>query len=432
MHDLQTLVLAAMLAVIPQSCAQAARDDYAAQAALGQECRYLIAESDAQADELEPVIRYVVCSTTRESYLPAILPVRLPTAPVFRLSLTALGWSTKTWGTICGHRRNPYTALNNPLSVQASWFLIEATDQTRSDAYLRLIFGPDKPTTLVEFWAAVGIDPTAQRGLAFGLIEGQSRVNVNRLGTRLLRFDDGIHASAWSTFDLRDPTAASDPLAALDADFAADGIEIFVLLPKTARGVRGVLPVTLLADGQGRIVAEAPVDLVEDGLRTGGLPTIRNPMSCIGCHTQGPQRPTENALASRVLRGVDVLSNDPAAALAAERFHFSDADAALDDWAEQYSAVLLALNGLTPEQNSAAYVAAVDAYVADVDLIRAAAELYTDAKTLSLALGWASANQVDIGPRLAGLPYGFAMPRATWESEYRRADVVLRQWRDRQ
>ena len=432
MHDLQTLVLAAMLAVIPQSCAQAARDDYAAQAALGQECRYLIAESDAQADELEPVIRYVVCSATRESYLPAILPVRLPTAPVFRLSLTALGWSTKTWGTICGHRRNPYTALSNPLSVQASWFLIEATDQTRSDAYLRLIFGSDKPTTLAQFWAAVGIDPAAQRGLAFGLIEGQSRVNVNRLGTRLLRFDDGIHASAWSTFDLRDPTAAADPLAALDADFQADGLEIFVLMPKTARGVRGVLPITLLADGQGRIVAEAPVDLVEDKLRTGGLPTIRNPMSCIGCHNQGPQRPTENALASRVLRGVDVLSNDPAAALAAERFHFSDADAALDDWAEGFEAVLLALNGLTPEQNSAAYVAAVDAYVADVDLIRAAAELYTDAKTLSLALGWASANQVDIGPRLAGLPYGFAMPRATWESEYRRADVVLRQWRDRQ
>lgn len=432
MHDFQTLLLAALLATLPANYTQAAKLDYAQQIAAGNECRYLVCQDDAEATELEPVIRYVTCATTLESYLPAIVPVRLPGVPVYRVSLTALGWSVADWQRVCGHERNPYTTLRNPLTVRARWFLIEATDQTRSDTYLRLIFGGKRlPKTLAQFWPAVGIDPADQRGLAFGLVEGQSGINVTRLGARLLRFDDGVHASAWTTFDLREPTAAADPLAALDEGFQADGSEVFVLMPKTARGVRGVLPLTVLANGDGAIVAEAPADLVEDHVRTGGLATVRNPISCIGCHNQGPQRPTENALASRVLRGVQVLSNDPAAALAAERFHFSDADAALDDWAEQFEAALLAVNGLTPEQNSAAYVQAVADYTADVTLETAAAELYCEPKTLALALGWASATQIDIGPRLAGLPHGFAMPRATWESDFQRAVGILKLWNER-
>ncbi len=432
MHDLQTLMLAALLATLPANYTQAAKLDYAQQAAQGNECRYLVCADDAEARELDPVIRYVTCATTLESYLPAIVPVRLPDAPVYRVSLTALGWTVVDWQRVCGVGRNPYTTLRNPLTVRTKWFLVEVTDQTRSDAYLRLLFtGKRMPKTLAQFWPRVGIDPTAQHGLAFGLVEGQSRVNVTRLGARLLRFDDGVHASAWTTFDLREPTAAADPLAALDADFQADGSEVFVLMPKTARGVRGVLPLTVLANGEGELVAEAPVDLVEDRLRTGGLATIRNPMSCIGCHNQGPQRPTVNALESLVTAGVQVLSNDPAAALAAERFHFSDADAALDDWAEQFEAALLAVNGLTPEQNSAAYVQAVADYTADVTLETAAGELFCEPKTLALALGWASATQLDIGPRLAGLPHGFAMPRATWESDFQRAVGILKLWNER-
>lgn len=432
MHNLQTPLLAALLATLPANYTQAAKLDYAQQIAAGNECRYLVCADDAEARELDPVIRYVTCATTLESYLPAIVPVRLPDAPVYRLSLTALGWTVADWQRVCGVGRNPYTTLRNPLTVRARWFLVEVTDQTRSDAYMRLLFtGKRMPKTLAEFWPKVRINPNAQRGLAFGLVEGQSRVNVTRLGARLLRFDDGVHASAWTTFDLREPTAAADPLAALDAGFQSDGSEVFVLMPKTARGVRGVLPLTVLANGAGEIVAEAPVDLVEDRLRTGGLATIRNPMSCIGCHNQGPQRPTQNALEAMVVAGVQVFANSDPLGIKAERFHFSDADAALDDWEEGFKAALLAVNGMTPEENSAAYVAAVNAYVADVTLETAAAELFTTPETLSLALGLASADEEDIGPRLAALPHGFEMPRVSWESDYLRAVGVLKLWQDR-
>ncbi len=424
------LVAAAALATVPADWSAICRADYAAQQAAGQECRYGVARDGAELVELLPVVQFVACACSREAYLPAIVPQALEGAPVVRFNLTALGWSTRDWGIVCGRERNPYTLTRNPLTVPLAWFIREASDQTRSDAYLRLLFGgKNQPATLAEFWAAVGIDPDRQRGLAFGLVEGRSRVNVARLGARLLRFDDGVHASAWTTFDVRAPSAAADPLAALDADFAADGSEVFALLPKVAPGVRGVLPVTVLANGQGKLVAEAPVDLVEDFNRTGGLAAIRNPISCWGCHVAGPQRPTENALAARLVAGVQVLAADPAEAVAAERFHLAGVEQALDDWAAGYAEALLAINGLTPEQNAAAFVAAVGAYQADVTLETAAAELHCAVETLRLALGWASAERLDVGPRLAGLPHGFAIPRASWEQDFQRAAAIVREWR---
>lgn len=426
---LQAAVTGMILAVVPAAHSQAARADYDQMLAAGHECRYLVCRDEWHLQERMPVVNYVATSCSLEAYLPAIMPVQLPGVPVIRLDLTALGWRSVDWGKCFGLERNPYTILRNPLTVPVDFWITHMTDQTRNDAYLRLPFGKNKPATQDEFYALLGIDQSAQRGLAFGLIEGKSRVNVARLGTRLLRVDDGIHATAWTTYDLREPSAAADPLAALDEDFAHDGAEIFVLMPKTARGVRGVLPMTVLANGEGRLVAEAPVDLVEDKLRTGGLATIRNPMSCIGCHNQGPQRPTENALEALIVAGVQVFA-DPEAGIRAERFHFSDVDAALDDWQEGYESVLLAINGLTPEENSATYVTAVEDYLSDVTLQSAAAELYCEPETLALALGWASVSKLDIGPRLAGLPHGFAVPRSSWENDYQRAARILKLWNE--
>lgn len=422
---------AIVLATLPADWSAAERADYELQLAAGQQCRYLHARDGAELVELLPALQFAVCATSREAYLPAIVPQPLAGVPIVRLNLTALDWSTRDWATVCGRERNPYTLLGNPLSVPAAWFLREISDQSRSDAYLRLLFGgPTKPKTLREFWAAVGVDPGGQRGLEFGLVEGASRVNLGRVATRLLRFDDGAHVSAWSTFDVRRPRPGADPLAALDKDFAADGSEVFALLPKVAPGLRGVLPATVLANGAGRLVAEAPADLVEDFQRTGGVATIRNPISCWGCHVQGPQRPTENALAARLVAGVQVEA-DPEQGLAAERFHLAGVDDALDDWAEGYAAALAYVNGLTPEANAAAYVRAVEAYDADLALEDCAAELHCGAETLRLALGWASANEIDIGPRLAGLPHGFDLTRANWETDYQRAVAAVREWRQR-
>lgn len=418
-------IAALVLTAFPDATVSAAYQDFYAMRAQGQECRYLYA--DAQQ---EPVAKFVAVLASREPLIDFCIPVRV-SDKLLRLNLTALRWSTADWSKVAGCPSNPYTANVDQLIVPAGFFIDRVTDQTRSDAYFRLLFGGDKiPKTLTEFLSAAGgIDRKKQRGLEQLHVEANSGVNVTPNAARLVEFVDGLHAFAFETYDTKAPGPGADPLEQLDRNFKFDGIECFVLVPKVSTtGVRGFFPVTALANAKEEIVAEAPVDLVIDKQQTGGFPSIRNPSSCIGCHAAS-QPLTLNALRDRLSRGVELLTYDKRRQVEIELKHLATMQAGLTAWDTGFAAALSVVNGLSPEQNSLAFSVTVANYRADVTVATAAADLFCTPAELRLSLGYASAHKLYMSNRLAGLAHDVPLPRSSFESEYLRANEILCTWR---
>lgn len=416
-------------AVVPDATIERAYADYYQGRAAGYEYRYLTVDSEKQ----EAVAKFVAILASREPLLDSTVPLRVEGSPgLLRLNLTALRWSVADWGKLAGHPANPYTPHKyDTLIVPAGYFLDRICDARISDAYLRLYFGGGAiPKNRGEFLRALGVDSGKQRGLAFGLVEGASGVNLARNGARHIVHEDGVHSEAWTTSDVKQVAQGADPLEALDGKFRFDGQEIFGLVPKVSTsGIRGLFPVTALADANGKLVNEAPVDLVEDTTRFKGQAAIVNPGSCIQCHVDGAQRTTVNALRDRLSKGVELLSYDKQRQVEIELFHLGDVTEAFDRWDRGYAAALLVVNGLTPQQNAQSLKACLDEYRADLTLAIAATELYCSPQDLRQALGWASYRKVLIDNRLAGLAHGIAMPRSSWEASYLQAAEIMRLWR---
>lgn len=420
------LIAACLVGTFPAEVADAARADWYAQAAQGYDCRYLLA-----TPEQMPVAKFVAVLASREPLLDHSTPAVLGHGLV-RLNLTALRWSAADWAKVMGSPANPYTLNTDQLIVPAGFFVDRLSDQTRSDAYFRLYFGGNNiPTTLDIFLSvAGGINRKAQRGLEQLHVEAESHVNVARTASRLIEYLDGQHAYGFVTYDVRQVQPGADPLEQLDRNFAVDASEVFVLAPKVSTsGVRGVFPVTALANGKGQLQVEAPPDIVVDHTHVGGLVTIRNASSCIACHTEGPQPLNTNALRDRLTKGVELLTYDKRRQVEIELKHLASMDAALERWRVEYTAALSVVNGLTPAANAAAFAAVVNAYHADVTVRAAAAELFCTPAELRLSLGYASAHKLYLSNRLAGLAHDIALPRSSWEHEYLRANELLQIWR---
>lgn len=417
MGSITSAIAVALLAVTPADRAAAAAH-YQAGLARGQELRYLW-QPEMDAD-LTAAVMYQVVASSRTALIDGTVPQRVPGTNLMAIDLNALGWRVEDWQAICGFKNNGYTAAQNPLAVPAAWWLNEVADGRESDAYLRFVFGGKVPKTEDDYLAAFGIDRKAQGGLQFGWIEGDSAVNLTKDGARLIEFSDGTNASAWVTYDVGDVKDGADPLQGLFAwKFKHDASEFFVLAPKVSTdGTRGVFPFTGLADGAGRIVAEAPPNIVADQSETFGDAVIVNPGSCVSCHNEGPKQQGVNAIRDRLLAGVELKTYEQQKQIEADLFHLGSVTTSLDRWQQDYTVALKAVNGLTPLENATAYRAAIKRYREDVTLAVAAAELSVDAETLQLAIAWASKNYVDVQARTAGLAHDRSMPRSAFEGEF--------------
>jgi hypothetical protein len=86
---------------------------------------------------------------------------------------------------------------------------------------------------------------------------------------------------------------------------------------------------------------------------------------------------------------------------------------------------------MTPEKFTAAFIAAVRAYDAEVTLEQAAREVGCTPEDLKLAIAYQSAQGVNVGARLAQLPHGVAVARDRWEAELNySAQLYVKYWRD--
>ncbi len=427
MVSITALMGVVALAVTPADVS-ALRADYAASVTLGQEPRYL-SLYDAEPN-LVAATMFMVTASSRGQVLDGMVPRRMPGTNLLRIDLRELGWDARDWQAVCGFKNNPTTKYENPLVVEANWFLNELSDGTQSAAYNRLVFGSKPPKTVDELLASFGIDRAKQLGLQYGVIPNTSGVNLARNASRLMEHSDGTYSEAWLTYDVAQVKPGADPLEGLfSSAFKFEGIEGYVLTTRLAGTERVTLPVVFLANAKQDLVQEAPANLVSDDTELFGDRVIRAPGSCFVCHTEGSQPVNGNALADRLRVGVELKAYEYAKQKQVEFFHLADVAPELKRWDDGFAKALLHINGLTAAENAAAIKAAIGDYRKDVTLEQAAKELACKPEELRNALALSSAAYVDIGNRLASLAHGVPMPRTSWEADFLKAQKYLEESR---
>ncbi len=373
----------------------------------------------------DTTVKFAVVSASKTELIDHHIPQRLKDTLIYRIHLDRLQWDVKQWLKVL--EKYPY-GNNNPLIVNGPWLVNEISDPRDSDALYRLLYGEQIPKTDDDFLKFWGVDPGQQTGQHFGWAETHSQ--VAKQSSRFLERFNARGLSLWRTKDTFAVNAESDPLEHLDGNLKHDGRELIAQFMKTslARGARGAAQAYLLANAEGKVVQEAPVRLVEDYKRTFGQSAIINNASCISCHEQGMQMPSENGLAAYLRAGVRLYAYDQGKQEEIESFHLTDVVRQLERDNENYAIFVKCCNGLTPADNAIAYRKSLQRYINDLELSDAARELYIDSEELRLALGWAGANSIEIGSRLAGLAHGRTIPRDQFESDFLKAQAMVQTW----
>lgn len=376
-----------------------------------------------QQEAVEVALSLVIPSTSRQVVLERCLPVKVgPT--LYRINLHDLQWSTTVWRQIVAE--HPYSASKNSLVLRADWLLLQLSDAQESPAYYSLLFGEAR--TRDEVFALLGVDKNPAN--RFGMVEGQSGVNVQ--GKRWIENRALPRGYAWLTRDSIELTGDRDMLERPDGTFKHDGEEAIIGLRKVhlASGTQGVLQVYFLADGKGKLVNRAPVDLVSDSTGFRGLSEIRCPGSCVQCHEAGLNPLTQNELREYITSGVDAYAKyDKQQSI--EAFHFADLSKELERNGQDFQAIVHLATGVDTKQAVSSFRSALAVYDRPLSLDQAAIELHASADELRLALAWASAQSYQLPARVAGLAHGQNIPRPAWEENYLALREIYADWSDR-
>lgn len=376
--------------------------------------------ADAEQRELlAKVLAFTICSLNDEVVIEHQLPRNVN--GVYRIDTRQLGWESLP-ALLRDHY--PYTPERGqlPLVVRADWFVQFAMDQeVGGDAYFRLLFGKDAPGTLDQFLSLLETQPGSK--FEHGHIEDQS--GVANSGTRLIAtIPTKRRSDLWITYDAEELNTDTDPLEHLDRSQKFDASEIIGALPKTvsATGEIGHLQVYALSDSAGKLQNKAPAAIVTDHTGLRGV-EIRNASSCIACHLEGLRPLSVNALREFVKSGAEAYA-DYKSREQIERFHLTQLGKLIERHNEDYAAVLLAINGLTPEENAKSFASTIKAYDKPLTIDDAARELTVTPRELALAL----AKYGQLPARVAKLAQGGTIQRSQWEFEYRTVVAAVRQW----
>jgi hypothetical protein len=364
---------------------------------------------------LERALKLVIFQTSRQPIIEKCVPVKVQT-DLFRIDLRGMYWRGDDIKEVFGNRY-PYRTYNGllPLVVRADWTIAELTDMQERDSYFRLLFGGNNiPKTRDDFLKLLQV--ANDQLLTYGMIEGQSGVSVQ--GTRVLEQRPKLGGYAWGTRDVLKLDAKRDPLEHPDLSGEHDGEEWIIGSPVVSitTGMRGVRQIYALSNGKGILVNRAPVDLVKDHTRFRNLDEIRNPGSCIQCHKEGLNDPTQNLFAETIKSGVDLFA-DYKEREKLELFHLSklsrDINRANDDFA---TPIELACNCSSIEA-ARSFKAAIDAYDAPLNMEQTSEELYIGARDWARSL----ATEGILPARLASLPHGGKVSRDAWEDYFTEA-----------
>lgn len=424
-------IIAAALTAAP-SDVDAARTDYRAHGS-DPALRYLTlgAVPKGKRSQWAAMVAFSIPSASREEILDHQIPQQVPGSTAYRIDLNRLGWDWRDFEKVLA--KYPYSlppaGYAPRLVIRGDWLARQLADTRENDSYYRLLYGgkniPKTDADFLKFWR---VEADQQQGQRYGWTETRSLVSKQE--SRFIEHFNARGLALWRTLDVNHITTGSDPLEVLDGTFKADGKELIAAISKVsiAKGTRGTLQTYLLANGQGKVVNDAPVRLVQDYTLALGDTSITTPASCIVCHTSGLQMPNENGLRESLKAGVQVYAYDKNRQQQLEAFHLTDSGVSLARSNQDYATAVAACNGLTTAENARNYKACLDQYRADLSLEDCARELYCTADELRLAIAYASANRVIVGARLAGLTAGRKISRDNWEELYLKTQAMLDVW----
>ncbi len=433
---IQQAILSLILAVTPAEICQRHWEESTQRAP---SVRYLAFDHvpDAYKVRWHHAIKFAIPSASRATNLDYQVPQRLKGTASYFIDLDHLKWSYQDLNKIL--EKYPYE-FNNPehplLVLRGDWLLLQLADPRKSDALYRLLYGgesiPKTDEDFKKFWG-VSDDNGQQTGQRYGWVEGNSQVNKN--GGRLVERFNARGLSLWRTKDSREITTESDPTEQLLKDFRHDGRELIAQVMKVSpkQGIRCAMQAYLLADANGKVVQEAPPDLVEDFKRVFTQPAIVNHSGCIVCHDQGMKMPSVNTLERILASGVTLHAYSKTQQEEIEEFYLSETGRQLLRDNEDYAKFVKAVNGLTTQQNSVVYKEVLDQYRAPLGRKEAARELGCTEEQLKLALGYASANKIVIGNLLAALAHDepltpHKIPRSQWGQDYLKTRELVKVW----
>ena len=375
-------------------------------------------------------IKYQVPAASRAQLIDRQVPTNIQGSRVFAINLASLHWAQEDWNKVLAKYPYELNDEKSPLIViRGDWLLHELADTRDSKAYYLLLYGekniPKTDADFLKFW---GVDENQQLGQSFGWIEVRSQVSLQ--GTRFIEHWNGRGQSVWRTKDMFKVLKNTNPMEFLNGDFKHDGRELIAQISKVSlkKKIRGAAQVYMLANGQGNAVNEAPVRLVEDHRRTLGQTAIVNNASCVSCHEKGMNLPSSNGFINAIEAGDRLYAYSQGKQEEIEEFHATDSGARLYRNNDDFAKFILACNGLKPEVNAKNYREMLDDYIADLDLERAAGELYVLPETLRLALANASSEKIVVGAALIPLTRGGTIRRTAWEEEYQSARAIVLKW----
>jgi hypothetical protein len=384
---------------------------------------------EADRERLANVLRFVVPSLSSRTLLSEQLPTPVAGTNLLRLDLRGLGWESVWQSVIKTHyvpkyRPDLLASHAVPLVIRGDWLASNLMDPIETgDAQYQLIYSGKPPKTAGEFLAFWGIQSDPE--YVFGLIEGASGVAEERV--RLIENRPGAKRNyGWLTRDSAIVAGKTDPLENLPNRAKFDAQELIVGAPKWYGGKSGMLQAYFLADGKGNRQEKAPADIVVDHTQLRGV-EIRNSIGCVSCHIQGINPPTTDVFRAYIESGARVFA-DKITQREIDRYLGSDVAKEVTRDQQSYADGVKLCNGLTPEANTAAFVATVKQYDQPLDLEQAARELYAgSAIELRLALGDYS-RRFGLSGRLALLAQGKTISRPQWIANFGKAQEIVAAW----
>lgn len=366
-------------------------------------------EPGTARQDLVTAFKYTMPGLSTSPVFDACMPVKISDT-LYQIDVETLGWPKPIVDQVFGAYK--YDIRPSVLTMRMDWFVTEASDCKRSDAYYLLVFG-EVPKTRDRALQILGADFDESKRR--GYIETNS--GVSQSGTRRVENWPISRGQLWRTRDVLKLTLESDPIEQLEGDFKHDGEEIIAGIEKHDTNTRtvGLWPVYFLSNGQGNVVDFAPVDLVEDHTRFRGNAEIVAPGSCIQCHTLGLKFPSIDGFQQLVDAGVQWKPKADIDPEAIKRFYFVNFNTAIRRYNEDFDALCRIACDCDTTAASAAFMRALNRYDAPVTPERVAWDCGIDVKELSAALGWARSVGAALPARVSGAAGGLSVPRDAYE-----------------
>jgi len=210
----------------------------------------------------------------------------------------------------------------------------------------------------------------------------ESGVAINN--RQIVRYQS-LTGGYWFTLDANESTGKSTALSLLDGDFKHDAEEIYAVLPNS-------LFFLVASNANGELQETVPDSIAFDHASTSNDRRIHPGLSCVRCHSEGLRAIDD--WARETFQGpenpgspVKLSSIDPRKLKRLQQLYLTPLKRQLEKDREVYAEALLAVNGLTPAENSRLYAQAWRDYAElSLTLADAARELCTTRLRLEAAL----------------------------------------------